>query len=260
MQLMVVATDKAFFAETLNRILDRQGFPKGAGRVTEFHNQVKDLWPPDRLSYETVRKWLGGESIPRTSRIPALADFLGVRPYELMDRCDSKRNGTATDEVAFTTIGPNGAPVEPGDDRFEYVPSFRVAAAAGNGREVYTEEPNGTRAYSKEWLRQEGLNARHLVMIEVDGDSMWPTICDGDSILVDTSQTAVIDDEIYVFRVDHDLRVKRLRKNLNGTITITSDNKGDPSYIEERVTPAELAEMNIVGQVVHRSGRVGRRR
>jgi len=207
------------------------------------------------VSAQAVTKWVREGKITKEN-LRRAADYFGAT---LDDAYGHTSRREPLEEGEFVTIGSSGGPVHRMEDAYEFVPSYRVGAAAGHGSYIYTDEPNGMRAYAKEWLRKEGLNAKDLVMIEVDGDSMWPTICDGDNILVDTSRREIITGEVYVFRIDHELRVKRLRRNMNGTVTVTSDNKADPAFQEETCTVADLALMNIIGTVVHRSGRVGRR-
>ena len=77
------------------------------------------------------------------------------------------------------------------------------------------------------------------------GDSMWPTIGDGEMVLIDRSDREVKDqDAIWAFTVGDMGMMKRLRIR-NGKAIILSDN--------ERVPPdhAELDEMNIVGRVAY---------
>src|SRR3546814_16226882 len=62
------------------------------------------------------------------------------------------------------------------------------------------------------------------------GDSMFPTLSDGDEILVDASDAAGrLRDGIYVLRVDGAIMVKRLAVNPAGhDFTVTSDNPAYP--------------------------------
>ena len=63
-------------------------------------------------------------------------------------------------------------------------------------------------------------------MIRVAGDSMAPTLCDGDEILVDRDCREIGRGNIHVVRLDGVLLVKRLRKAVGG-IELVSDN---PDY------------------------------
>ena len=89
-------------------------------------------------------------------------------------------------------------------------------------------------------------------MIEVQGDSMQPTMMDGDMLLVN-SQVNQIRDGIYVLRFDGLLMVKRLQRQPGGHVMVTSDN---PAYTPFTVDlNDESTEFSVLGKVVW----VGRR-
>jgi phage repressor protein C with HTH and peptisase S24 domain len=217
--------------------------------LKEQRKTKKELADFCGVSAQAVSKWVQTGTITKEN-LRKTAEFFDVSLETAYGGAESQR---------FSTIGPNADSIEDNDADFYLIPSYNIAAAAGDGREIYTEQPNGKRAYNRLWLQNEGLDPKFLVMIETDGDSMWPTICDGDSILVYTDISKIIDGEVYVFRVDREIRVKRLWKNMDGTITVTSDNKNNPSFREETFSLQDLMNMNIMGIVVHRAGRIGKR-
>ena len=118
--------------------------------------------------------------------------------------------------------------VQIGGDRFAMLPVYETAVSAGPGREAEDGAPVTRIAFRTDWLRQitRG-NIGELVVLTVDGDSMEPTLRQGDSVLVDMSQQrAQQRDGIYVIRTDGGLQVKRVASNpVTGRITIISDNK-----------------------------------
>lgn len=83
----------------------------------------------------------------------------------------------------------------------------------------------------------------NVKQMRVIGDSMEPTIKDGDYILADTSFKAFNIDGIYLIRMYNGLAVKRLQAGLND-IKILSDNK---KY--EPIT-ASAGEVYIIGKVI----------
>jgi hypothetical protein len=84
----------------------------------------------------------------------------------------------------------------------------------------------------------------NIKMLRVQGDSMTPTISEGDFVWVDTSNNYIGSDGIYLIRMATGLAVKRLQAGLSN-IVIKSDN---PTY--SNIT-AEVGEVKIVGKVVH---------
>lgn len=79
--------------------------------------------------------------------------------------------------------------------------------------------------------------------MQVSGDSMQPTIYDGDFILADTSHNVFDVDGIYLIRMISGLAVKRLQAGLNA-ISIISDN---PNY---KPIEASIGEVKIIGKVI----------
>ena len=107
--------------------------------------------------------------------------------------------------------GPPGTDNSPGG----LVPVRRtlVHASAGPGALAPEERPGAYFGFDERWLRSlTGSPSSKLSIIRVEGDSMAPTLNDGDDILVDRLGCAEsLRDGIYVLRVEESLLVKRLR-------------------------------------------------
>ena len=122
---------------------------------------------------------------------------------------------------------------------------LQVGASAGPGSLADDEhaEPMG---FAPKWLRRLGADPANLSLIVVDGDSMAPTLGDGDDIMVDhTAATRPLRDGIYVLRMEDVLLVKRVAMGPSGKLTIRSDN---PQYPDWEDVSAE--NVNIIGRVV----------
>ena len=65
------------------------------------------------------------------------------------------------------------------------VPRLAVGASAGPGALDADDAPLGQIGFETRWLRQLSANPKALSVIQVSGDSMSPTLVDGDDILVD---------------------------------------------------------------------------
>ena len=125
-----------------------------------------------------------------------------------------------------------------------------VAAAAGAGS-LASEDPDGpVLRFDPLLLRAMGVSGARAAMLAVTGDSMEPTLQDGDLILVD-EQNRRVDRRggIYVLRLDDALVVKRLRM-AGDTIAILSDNPAFPA-----IEPRRLDEIDVVGRVAGLSRR-----
>jgi phage repressor protein C with HTH and peptisase S24 domain len=152
--------------------------------------------------------------------------------------------------VAEELLG--GPPAARDEDRLVRVPRLEVGASAGPGALAGSERERGHIAFDPGWLRRVAADPARLSLIRVEGDSMAPTLADGDEILVDGGDAGErLRDGIYVLRIEDALVVKRVAPHPTGRpLSVRSDNPAYPSWPD--VDPASL---EVVGRVVW----VGRR-
>lgn len=147
-----------------------------------------------------------------------------------------------------------GAPRSAGpEEGLVSVPRLDVHASAGPGAIESEERRLGRIGFDTAWLRRLGLDGApgRLSVIRVDGDSMVPTLADGDEILVDREDSAGrLRDGVYVLRIEDALVVKRLSVGPGGRLSVRSDNDAYPGWPE-----VEPGSVDIVGRVAW----VGRR-
>jgi phage repressor protein C with HTH and peptisase S24 domain len=129
------------------------------------------------------------------------------------------------------------------------IPRLPLGASAGPGTVAADPAPVDRLRFSGRWLKQQGLEPAHLSVIEVEGDSMEPTLRDGDEILVDRTPRP-LRSGLHVIRLDDVLLVKRLEPGPAGTLRVISDN---PAYARiER----PMGEVSVLGRVVWKGGRI----
>lgn len=150
------------------------------------------------------------------------------------------------DQARKVEAFPDGATLE----GFTLVKRRTVSLSAGNGSIAYIEEKAPPLAFRQEWLAKENLKADKLVIAYAKGDSMTPRIHDGDTLMIDTSQTVLRDGQIYALRIEDELRVKRIYKR-TASIIIKSDNE---KYPEEVIPLDQAKELHVIGRVVWVSG------
>jgi phage repressor protein C with HTH and peptisase S24 domain len=123
------------------------------------------------------------------------------------------------------------------------VPRIDVGASAGPGALADREARRRPMGLAPALLRQLGVRAEAASIIRVEGDSMAPTLADGDEILVDRDAVRVErGGGVYVIRLDDALMVKRLRPAVGG-IEVISDNPAFPAIGVKR-------EVEVIGKVV----------
>lgn len=133
----------------------------------------------------------------------------------------------------------------------DYIGIPRVSAhlSAGNGHwneqsiEILDHIP-----FTQEFLNRKlgRVTPDGLIILEADGDSMSPTIADGDLIMVD-QKVERITDGIYAFLLNDMALIKRLRRSVSGDIDVISDN---PHYENERLNADEFQQFSLIGKVV----------
>ena len=141
-----------------------------------------------------------------------------------------------------------GGPAASPKQAFVPVPRLDVGASAGPGAFAGDERARSLLGFDKAWLRTLTRGDIGLLsMIRVEGDSMVPTLSDGDEILVDGSDGAGrLRDGIYVLRLDGALVVKRLSINPAARrLSVASDNPAYPSWPE-----CDASAVDVVGRVV----------
>jgi hypothetical protein len=128
------------------------------------------------------------------------------------------------------------------------IPRFNIRASAGPGAFAEGEQPVAHLGFEPAFLRQLcDATPADLSIIRVQGDSMSPTLSDGDDIMVDRSASGRrLHDGIYVLRQDETLMVKRIAVNpVTRKLTISSDNPAYPAWRD-----CEPGSVQVIGRVV----------
>ena len=100
-------------------------------------------------------------------------------------------------------------------------------------------------AFRRTWLQSKG-KLEKFVLFAVKGDSMDPTIADGDCVLIDRSKKQVVAGTLYALRTKAAIMVKRLQPTGGARIKVMSDNKLYDSYEIDLKT----GDIEIIGQVI----------
>ncbi|MDX1974569.1 MAG: S24 family peptidase [Rickettsiales bacterium] len=177
----------------------------------------------------------GKSSNPSTVKLARVADVLGISLAYLVGTTDNPLQGVK--------------PVSHDKDN-DYVTISRllVDISAGGGTIVSREEEGEQYYFRKQWIREHlGVTPSDLRMLHVRGDSMEPTLCHNDIILVDTTKKIPSPPGLFVVFDGFGLMAKRL-EYIAGTspqkTRIISDNMQYTTY--ERLAD----ETFVVGRVV----------
>jgi phage repressor protein C with HTH and peptisase S24 domain len=216
-------------------------------------------WPSaDRLaramsvSPSAFRKWLRGEAEPSRERLVALAEAAkvgiawlatGEGPAPHFEQ--SAGGGRARSGDGDPGIDPN---------HFILLPKQVEGAAAGTGNPVPARPETEYIAFRHDWVRDAlGIEPDDLILETAVGESMQPTIQDGDLLLVDTTDRGFSSFGVYVLEIAGERLVKRVQRKLDGSLVLISDNH---TYQPDQVSGAMLAGVTVIGRVVWGGGAI----
>ena len=180
-------------------------------------------------------KWLENKPRLNFTQIVKIAELL---------KCDTQKllrfwnNEIPEDELWSNTV------IEKKEDSVS-IKIIDAVACCGTGIEALHENVVGTWDIPLQKYRDfSTAKPENVYMLQVEGDSMTPTLNSGDWALADTSQNFISSDGLYLIRMASGLAVKRIQSGLND-ITIKSDN---PAYGEINANVGEIA---VLGRVIY---------
>ena len=213
-------------------------------------NTENERWIKNRLSLLDIKqkdfmhaigiqeqhfKWLENKPRLNFTQIVKIAELL---------KCDTQKllrfwnNEIPEDELWSNTV------IEKKEDSVS-IKIIDAVACCGTGIEALHENVVGTWDIPLQKYRDfSTAKPENVYMLQVEGDSMTPTLNSGDWALADTSQNFISSDGLYLIRMASGLAVKRIQSGLND-ITIKSDN---PAYGEIN---ANVGEISVLGRVIY---------
>lgn len=245
------------FSERIGFLIDRFGISKLVKETGISQSQLYRLRAEDR---DTTREnlirlcdatgadliWLAtGKGSPFNAAIDPTGP--GMAAAKLQETLLGKNFRASVTEKASPPL------VESTDfaDQYALIPLYNVSAAAGHGAVVDHEEVVDSLAFKRDWISHT-LHAQpgDLYLINVQGESMTPTLHPGDVILVDRRNGEnITTDGVYVIRMGDSLLVKRIQRLPGKTLRISSDNPAYQSF-ELKLDAANDDELSVIGRVV----------
>ncbi len=234
------SSDKSAFVERLQTILSH--------------------WPSaDRLaramgvSPSAFRKWLKGEAEPSRERLVALAHAAGVGIGWL-----AEGEGPApTFESAQTGRHRLGGREPSGEidwSQYTLLPSRPEAAAAGTATPPPPSSGTEWLALHHDWIRSVCKVEPSELLLEIaTGESMTPTIRNGNTLLIDTTDRTFRNFGIYVLEINGERLVKRVQRKHDGSLVLISDNV---AYQPDSIDKSTADDVAVIGRVVWAGGSV----
>lgn len=199
------------------------------------HETIYNLADLCKVSHAAVSSWENGHYRPGREAVLLIANHYGVDPAFIEFGVSGESHFITRKSEAVATTG---------------VAMYRLKGSAGTGVPEYEATTDEPLVFKDSWLKSRGIDPARAACFKVYGDSMEPYLQDGDTILVDCADTDVRDGEAYALRIDGELRIKRLRRSLDG-LQLISDN---PKYPPESVPATKADLVTVIGRVRWRAG------
>jgi phage repressor protein C with HTH and peptisase S24 domain len=130
-------------------------------------------------------------------------------------------------------------------ERFFQVHYFSDVRASAGGGAFNFDENYEVLSIDKTIMQSITPNlSKTIEAINVDGESMEPTLQDGSIVFIDREQRDINKDGIFVASTTAGLFIKRIRQRADGMVELISDNK---AYGSEIITADEI---EIIGRVI----------
>lgn len=223
--------------------------------VTDFRSNVNMDTIGNRIRAERESQKISRADLARSADIATttLSDLeLGLSKSTTALHKIARRLGVRAEWLETGKGTKEGVGADTDGDYADVV-GYSQAAGLGAGAEALEYAETHSLKFKKTSLRRRGIYGRNLAVYYGKGDSMEPTIKDGDAILFDTSDTRVLDGVLYVVQVDGMANPEYFVKRamiLDTGVYFQSDNpRGDHQWQKPKPMASERHPITVIGRV-----------
>ncbi|WP_353164090.1 XRE family transcriptional regulator [Acinetobacter guillouiae] len=179
--------------------------------------------------------------VDSSSHLPAIAKYLGVDAYWL-------QTGIESNNLTTIETWDDNTPLDADEVEIPFFKDFSFACGSGSIGEALESETRKLRM-SKTTLRNLTIDKKNAVATRASGNSMNPTIKDGDTIHIDLGRKTIKDGKIFAICHGDLFFAKRLYNLPLGGVRIVSDNAAE--FPEVRLTAQEIIDQKfeIIGWI-----------
>lgn len=189
----------------------------------------------------TIGNWIEEKSMPAGDNLNNLANALGVDPNWLI-------TGSTKPQLTPISTWDSNTPLDDDEIEIPFFKDFAFACGSGSMSEAIANETRKLRM-SKATIRNLSITKENAVAATASGDSMSPTIKDGDTIHIDLGRKTVKDGKIFAVCIGGLFYCKRLYNLPFGGVRIVSDNAEEFAEIQLTSQQIEEQEFRIVGWI-----------
>jgi hypothetical protein len=218
--------------------------------ITDYAMDQRENW--EAIVAEISRRNAAGESFEAISKMMgaktggtlAFKIHSGVTTGERINADKVRRYMRGLGLPIEDTLPPVAPP-----EGFGFVRRVRALLGAGSSL-VTDDEPDGVYAFRLDFLNRLGLRAKP-VLFGVIGDSMEPTLKNGDTVLIDEADKTIRAGQLYGVGIGEELHIKRVFVKPDGTVVLKSDNQDHPTWeIPKDERPRIIGRARWVGRIL----------
>lgn len=187
-------------------------------KMTEHSLSQADLIRGTGAGRATVSGWVNGTNKPSAKHLDTLAKTLKTTSSWLLTGASDINQNFQTIE-----IWDSNTPLDDDEVEIPFFKDFSFACGSGSMNEYIANEKRKLRI-SKATLRNLSISKDNAVAATASGDSMSPTIQDGDTIHIDLGRKEIKDGRIFVICIGGLNFAKRLYNMPLGGVRVVSDN------------------------------------
>lgn len=222
----------------MSTTIGNEGFRARLNRLLQQFGSVAELARTVGVSDNAIYKWLSGRGQPTVANLIVLAKA-GHVSVEWLATGQEVNNVSHTSEEGGRQHGD-----------YVFLSRYNVNVPGSEGP-LTSEQIVDHLAFKADWIKARfNTEPRNLLLIEIIGDAMSPTLEESDLLLVDLAEPRFKHDGIYVLRRECDLAVRRVQRRADGNLLVRSDNPAYESLIVAR------EELRVVGRAIWVSGRL----
>lgn len=222
--------------ERIQKSLDHAGLAWSAAAVKiGLSAQAASNWKKGKIGRETLKN---------------LAKETGVNAGWLLDGegVMLSDKGSSNQEFIAVDVWDDNTPLDNDEVEIPFFKDFSFACGSGSINEHIASEKRKLRM-SKATLRSLIISKENAVAATASGDSMSPTIKDGDTIHIDLGRKTIKDGKIFAVCIGGLFYCKRLYNLPFGGVRIVSDNSVEFPEIQLSAEQVKDQDFQVIGWI-----------
>ncbi|OZI26692.1 LexA family transcriptional repressor [Bordetella genomosp. 9] len=204
-----------------------------------------------RVTRSAIAHWVSGAVTElKGENLIATAGALGVNPTWLSRGTGPKVGASAQLAEGKVAVWDRPEDLPEGEERV-WIDRWDYRVSAGDGGVQWEIREKAALPFNVAFFQALGSKPANCKLVMVRGDSMEPFLFNRDMVMVDVTKTAVRDGVVYAVLFEDEPLVKQVFKKAGGALMLHSYNS---KYPDRDVTVEDMERLQIIGEVVYRSG------